>query len=268
MAKSLIFLQDQGPFFVLTAEKAKERGKEVFSKWHEQTGTGGPLGVFMYPLWNFISIFNTLKMDNPELKEQPAAATAYFSMLAQTPTPTIKENVKIDDWETLVNNFGNDPYILIGFENQMMKPGIVKAGNLELDAQTAYYYQIKKLQYFIALMGLGEGIEKTLAEQSRQAQKDKAAASASAQAAAYAAAMAKKAAEEVQISREEAAQEIAKANEQYKAAIEEEQKQQKRLDNIAQGLPADFEETSNLKTWIILGGIAAAGILLLKKGGK
>jgi hypothetical protein len=137
-----------------------------------------------------------------------------------------------------------------------------------MPAADAYFIMVARLQKFLAKMGLTEGIQKTLNEQSRQAQKAQAQAQASQAAAAYAAAMAKKAAEEVQVSREEAAEAIAKANKEFEEAVKAEAAEQKKLQNIAAGLPADFDEKAGLKKLLVFGGIAAVAFFLLRKRGK
>lgn len=271
---SLIFLGKEiisNPFYVLTPEKAKQRGQDIYSGVFNQVQTGSPLGVFWFPIWNFIAAFNTLKRDNPELSEQAAAATAYFSMLAQTPLPTLEGTITVNDWEKEIENWGDNPYLITGYEFQAFDPShFKKPVGIDLDYQTAYYYQIKKLQHFIAVMGLGEGIQKTLNEQSRKAQAEKAQAQEAQAAAAYAAAMAKKSAENVEISRKEAAEQIAKANAEYTAALEKEAAEQKKLDNISKGLPADYDENagSNKLISVALIAAAAAGVYLIAKRGK
>lgn len=273
----------------ITPDKAKEIGAERWQKQSEQVFTGGPLGVFYFPLVNFTAVKNTIERDNPELTEMEAAATAYFSMLATTPLPTISETVDLENWEKFAKGgmydsngvwldltaagFTDDPYKMLGWEYQPV-PGTrgqifkLPSDIKNVDAQTAYYYQVKKLQHFIARMGLWEGIQKTLNEQSRKAQAAQAQAQASQAYAAYAAAMAQKAAEEVKVSREEAAEAIAKANKEFEEAVEAEAAEKKKLENIAAGLPADFDEKAGLKKWLIIGGIAAAGIFLITRRGK
>lgn len=274
---------------IITPDKAKEIGAERWQKQREQVYTGGPLGVFYFPLVNFAAVKNTIENDNPELNEMEAAATAYFSMLATTPLPTISETVNLENWEKFSKGgmydengvwldltaagFTDDPFKMLGYEYQI-EPGTrgqifkLPIDIKNVDAQTAYYYQVKKLQHFIAKMGLWEGIQKTLNEQSRKAQAAQAQAQASQAYAAYAAAMAQKAAEEVKVSREEAAEAIAKANKEFEEAVEAEAAEKKKLENIAAGLPADFDEKAGLKKWLIIGGIAAAGIFLITRRGK
>ena len=275
---------------IMTPEKAKQIGAERWQKQREQIYTGGPLGVFYFPLVNFTATKNTIEADNPELSEMAAAATAYFSMLATTPLPTISGKVDLENWEKFANGgmydgngvwqdltaagFTDDPYKMLGWEYQE-QPGTkgtvfkIPSDIKGVDLQNAYYYQINKLKHFIAKMGLWDGVQKTLNEQGRKAQAAQAQAQASKQAAAYAAAMAKLAEEEVRISREEAAKAIAKANSEYEKAVNDEAAEKKKLENIANGLPADFNESSNnLTKWLIIGGVAAAGIYLISRRGK
>lgn len=258
---------------IQTPEKQIKAGKDLFKDLYRSYFTGGTLGVFTEPLINFVATYNTLRKNNPELKEQPAAATAYFSMLAETPVPTTGETAKIPI--SILNETDDiDPFQMLGADGYFIVYGdainkIVSGSMLqEMPAADAYFIMVARLQKFLAKMGLTEGIQKTLNEQSRKAQAAQAQAQASQAAATYAAAMAQKAAEEVKVSREEAAEAIAKANKEFEEAVKAEAAEQKKLQNIAAGLPADFDETAGLKKWLVIGGIAAAGILLLRKRGK
>lgn len=257
---------------IQTPEKQIKAGKDLFKDLYRSYFTGGPLGVFTEPILNFVATFNTLRKNNPELKEQAAAATAYFSMLAESPTPTTGETVQI--FTSILNETDDiDPYQMLGKDGYFIVYGdgvnkVVWGDILQkMSAADAYFIMVARLQKFLAKMGLTEGIEKTLKEQSRKAQAAQAQAQASQAAAAYAAAMAQKAAEEVKVSREEAAEAIAKANKEFEEAVAAEAAEKKKLQNIAAGLPADFDETAGLKKWLIIGGIAAAGFLLLRKRG-
>ncbi len=255
---------------IQTPDKQISAGKELFKNLYRSYFTGGTLGVFGEPLLNFVATYNTLRKNNPELKEQPAAATAYFSMLAETPVPTTGETAKIPP-SILTETEDIDPYQMLGKDGYFIVygDGINKVGKVqEMPAADAYFIMVARLQKFLAKMGLTEGIQKTLNEQSRQAQKAQAQAQASQAAAAYAAAMAKKAAEEVQVSREEAAEAIAKANKEYEEAVKAEAAEQKKLQNIAAGLPADFDEKAGIKKLLVFGGIAAAAFFILRKRGK
>lgn len=255
---------------IQTPDKQIRAGKELFNNLYRSYFTGGTLGVFTEPLLNFVATYNTLRRNNPELKEQPAAATAYFSMLAETPVPTTGEAAKIMP-SILKETEDIDPYQMLGKDGYFIVygDGINKVGLAqEMPAADAYFIMVARLQKFLAKMGLTEGIQKTLNEQSRQAQKAQAQAQASQAAAAYAAAMAKKAAEEVKISREEAAKAIAKANKEYEEAVKAEAAEQKKLQNIAAGLPADFDEKAGLKKLLVFGGIAAVAFFLLRNRGK
>lgn len=257
---------------IQTPDKQIRAGQDLFKKLYGSYYTGGPLGVFSEPLLNFVGTFNTLRKNNPELKEQAAASTAYFSMLAESPTPTTGETVQI--FTSILNETEDiDPYQMLGKDGYFIVYGdgknkVVSNDSLQkMPAADAYFIMVARLQKFLAKMGLTEGIQKTLNEQSRKAQAAQAQAQASQAAAAYAAAMAQKAAEEVKVSREEAAEAIAKANKEFEEAVEAEAAEKKKLQNIAAGLPADFDEKAGLKKWFIIGGIAAAGFLLLRKRG-
>lgn len=261
---------------ILTEEEAHAKGKELFETQKETVYTGSSLGLLFFPLVNFAAIYNTLRDNNPELSEQAAAATAYFSMLAQSPIPTTYEKVFIEDWKRRYSGekiYSDDPFVMIGGEFRPVdKLGLVIKFSTDfsegLDAQTAYYYQIEKLQYFLAKLGLTEGIKKTLSEQSRKAQGEQASASAAKAAAAYAAAMAKKAEEEVQISREEAAAAIAQAEKDYNENLEKEAAAKTKLENIAQGLPDDFGTADPIGKYVLIGGGLLFAYIILKKRGK
>lgn len=258
---------------IQTPDKQIRAGQDLFKNLYRSYFTGGTLGVFTEPLINFVATYNTLRKNNPELKEQPAAATSYFAMLAETPVPTTGDTAKIPT--SILNETENiDPYQMLGKDGYFIVYGDgihkILPGEVlqEMPAADAYFIMVARLQKFLAKMGLTEGIQKTLNEQSRQAQKAQAQAQASQAAAAYAAAMAKKAAEEVQVSREEAAEAIAKANKEFEEAVKAEAAEQKKLQNIAAGLPADFDEKAGLKKLLVFGGIAAAAFFLLRKRGK
>lgn len=257
---------------IQTTDKQIKAGQDIFKHLYRSYFTGGPLGVFSEPLLNFVATYNTLRKNNPELKEQAAAATAYFSMLAETPKPTTGETVKI--FRSILNETEDiDPLQMLGADGYFIVYGdgvnkVISGDSFqEMPAADAYFFMLARLQKFLAKMGLTEGIQKTLNEQSRKAQAAQAQAQASQAAAAYAAAMAQKAAEEVKVSREEAAEAIAKANKEFEEAVEAEAAEKKKLQNIAAGLPADFDEKAGLKKWLVIGGIAAAGFLLLRKRG-
>lgn len=254
---------------IQTPERQIQVGQDLFKNLYSSYFTGGTLGVFTEPILNFVATYNTLRKNNPELKEQPAAATAYFSMLAETPTPTTGETAKIPT--NILNETEDiDPYQMLGKDGYFIVygDGINKIGQVqEMPAADAYFLMLARLQKFLGKMGLTEGIQKTLNEQARKAQAAQAQAQASQAAAAYAAAMAKKAAEEVKVSREEAAEAIAQANKEFEEAVKAEEAEKAKLKNIAAGLPADFDEKAGLKKWLVIGAIAAAGILLLRKKG-
>ena len=123
----------------------------------------------------------------------------------------------------------------------------------------AWNLQKYKLELYLSKLGLMEGIKKTLSEQSRRAQAGEAQAAASKQAAAYAAAMAKQAKEEAESARIEAAKAEAAAKAQAEAAAKDEKTFREQLDNISNGLPADYKKPN---TALFFGGIAAACMVL------
>ena len=112
------------------------------------------------------------------------------------------------------------------------------------------------------------GIQKTLNEQSRKSQAEKAALDASKAAAAYAAAMARMNADTSEEARIEAAKAEAKAEELSIKAQEAEIELEKKLDNISKGLPEDFGEVKKTSPIIWLAFGAAAAYFLFGRGGK
>lgn len=262
-------------------ETIKSWGKDYEDNARSTQGDGGPLGLFGFPVYNFRATFNTLRESNPELSEQAAAATAYFSMLAKSPMPTETGEIRVPKWDRELIDDGSALYLL-GMDI-VKKPGALvpdsvtlsaARNGVDLDLQTAYYYQLQKLQTYIARAGLGEGIEKTLKEQSRAAQQKQAQAQASKAAAAYAAAMAKQAAETVAESREEAAAAEYQAKLDYQAALEAEAEAQRELDNIANGFPAGYDPDAAAKKTAVMiaGGVAVVALIYFfgseKKAGK
>ena len=122
-----------------------------------------------------------------------------------------------------------------------------------------------KLELYLSKLGLMEGIKKTLAEQSRKAQAGEAAAQASKAAAAYAAAQAKIAKEQAEAARIEAAKAEAEAKKEAEASARAEQEFRQQLDNISNGLPADYKP--NKWGWVAV-AVAVAGVYFVTRGGK
>ena len=240
------------------------------------------LGVLVAPVWCFEYENNLLKNSNPELDDQERASIIYFSMLARNPVVTSTEDAPWYDWETLLDSTKQTPEWMLGVESVAAIPALtigegvtaqelykLNTNYLPTPANEAYFKAVAKLQNYIAKRGLWKGIQKTLNEQSRKSQAEKAALDAQAQAAAYAAAMARMNADVSEEARIEAAEAEATANELLKQAQEAEIKLQNKLENISNGLPEDFgeeEEKTSPVIWLAVGAVAA--YLLFRRGGK
>lgn len=232
-----------------------------------------PLGELVAPVWLFEYENNLLKKSNPELDDQARAATIYFSILARNPVVTSTEAAPWYDWETLLDATKQTPEWILGVESLAAIPAVtigqgvtakelykLNTNYLPIPANEAYFKAIAKLQKYIAKRGLWNGIQKTLNEQSRKSQAEKAALDAQAQAAAYAAAMARINADISEEARIEAAEAEATANELLKQAQEAEIKLQNKLENISNGLPEDFgeeEKKTSPVIWLAVGAVAA-----------
>lgn len=257
----------------LEASKAAGRGLTTWM-YAKESPYLISLGCMDFPIVKFNERYNTLLKNSPTLSPEEAAASIYFSMLAEQPTPTTEHDVvytsdydvetinhdavRYEDWLTLEESFLIDGSLL----PSIMWPKFIKKDN----AQNAYFDKLKLLQKYLKYYGLWAGIEKTLSEESRRLQGAAAAASASAAAAAKALAMARMNAETSQESRIEAAQQIDNAENEYKKALENEEKLKKALNNIKNGLPPDTpdlpENVDEKKSSILpILGIAAAAAL-------
>lgn len=240
-----------------------------------------PLGELVAPVWCFEYENNLLKNSNPELDDQARAANVYFSILARNPIVTSTNDAPWYDWETLLDSNKQTPEWMLGVERLAAIPAVtigrdvsatelykLNKNYLPTPANEAYFKAVEKLQKYIAKRGLWKGIQKTLNEQSRKSQAEKAALDASAAYAAYAAAMARMNAENSEEARIEAAKAEAKAEELSIKAQEAEIELEKKLDNISKGLPEDFGEVkkSSPAIWLALG--AAAAYFLFGRGGK
>ena len=242
-----------------------------------------PLGELVAPVWCFEYENNLLKNSNPELDDQERAATIYFSILARNPVVTSTAAAPWYDWETLLDTTKQTPEWLLGVERLAAIPSVtigegvtakelyrLNANYLPTPANEAYFKAVEKLQKYIAKRGLWNGIQKTLSEQSRKSQAEKAALDAHAAAAAYAAAMARLNADTSEEARIAAVKAEAEAEELSVNAQQAEVELQKKLDNISKGLPEDFGEVKKTSTSpvILLALGAAAAYLLFGRGGK
>ena len=265
------------------------------------------LGNFYFPITEFNLQYRTLQANNPELSPEAAAAIVYFSMLAETPRPSTTTPVFIPvfDGDWTAQQMAESESAIVAAPDVLypqswglstltrMESGLARGqtGFIEiaegrasnevndtirfnavfLPKNEAWEIQRYKLELYLIKRNLWTGVKKTLNEQSRQAQAEAAAASASKASAAYAAAaasMAKQAAEEARI---EAARQEAAALEELKKSQREEAELQKKLSNLAQGLPEDYEAGNGAGKILFIGWIAAAAVYLLtrkKKGAK
>lgn len=240
-----------------------------------------PLGELVAPVWCFEYENNLLKNSNPELDDQARAATVYFSILARNPVVTSTNNAPWYDWETLLDSTKQTPEWMLGVERIAAIPALTIGRDvsatelyrlgpnyLPTPANEAYFKAVAKLQKYIAKRGLWNGIQKTLNEQSRKSQAEKASLDAAKAAAAYAAAMARMNADTSEEARIEAAKAEAKAEELSVKAQEAEIELEKKLDNISKGLPEDFGEVKKTSPVILLAVGAVAAYLLFGRGRK
>lgn len=228
-------------------------------------------GEIIIPCWSFEKEFNRLKTSNPELNEQERAATAYFSILARNPIPTSSEMVAFADWKNLLNP---TPEHYLGMEYNLANPVQFGKGygwNINAyDKATApevYLYNVQKLRDYLARLGLYDGIEATLTEESRKLQAQAAAAAASAQAAARALAMSRITEDMTEEARIEAAKRQAEAQKQYDEAIEKENYTREQLNRISNGLPPESSGVS-VGAVVAIGAAVAIVAYLIGKRGK
>lgn len=257
-------------------------GEHIFSYTDIENEIG--LGAFSLPVLSFNDRVNLLKKTNPELSPDKAAAVAYFGMLAERPAPSgdyeafyiNPENstyINLEDGENFSNWLTIEEYVrsLPKRAESMILGGPLKyatkyAGLTKTDANTAYYKNLKRLQDWIAANGLYGGIKKTLSEQSRKLQGIQAGILASKQAAARALALSQITDEMTEDARIEAAENIAKNQKKYDEAIEQEAELNKKLDNIKNGLPADYQSGEMAAGGVPVLPLLAGGLLLFWLG--
>lgn len=225
------------------------------------------LGCFSLPVLTFNERNEILKTTNPQLNEQERAAVVYFGMLAEQPEPSGNleayyiepENGPYKETEL---NYEQERWL--EFEREMRYGALIGAmyrQSLEkADAITAYYKNLARLQNYIAYYGLGEGIQKTLMEQKRKLAGLRAGIEASKAAAAKALAMSQITDEMSDEAKFEAAQKQGEAQRQMDAAISKGNELERQLNNISNGLPADFGSESS-------GGSSGGGLLALLAAG-
>lgn len=271
----------------------------------------GKIGNFYFPLSEFEIQTQTLLRNNPSLSENEAAATIYFSMLAETPRPSTDELIFVPYFtdnmsasqllstETKIfdaskngiphsmkvsperSGMGGEDFIRIANglkQNLRWKYPVFSDKDDTSNNELVPIYEAEfitksqawdlnkyKLELYLSKLGLMDGINKTIAEQSRAAQAGAAQAQASQAAAAYAAAQAKIAKEKAEAARIEAARAEADAKKEAEASAKQEQEFRKQLENISNGLPADYKPSKGV--WVVV-AVAIAGIYFFTKGRK
>lgn len=271
----------------------------------------GKIGNFYFPLSEFEIQTQTLLRNNPSLSENEAAATIYFSMLAETPRPSTDELIFVPYFtdnmsasqllstETKIfdaskngiphsmkvspehSGMGGEDFIRIANglkQNVRWKYPVFSDKDDTSNNELVPIYEAEfvtksqawdlnkyKLELYLSKLGLMDGINKTIAEQSRAAQAGAAQAQASQAAAAYAAAQAKIAKEKAEAARIEAARAEAEAKKEAEASAKQEKEFRKKLENISNGLPPDYKPSKGV--WVAV-AVAIAGIYFVTKGRK
>lgn len=237
--------------FDLDNYKTGEKINEILDRIERWGTTDEPnfeLGVWSYPITNFLIRFRTLKRNSPQYSDEEAAAITYFAMVAEQPTPTGNFDDISIDWNVVDSmnydpSYGLDPnyynvlfesylrHAAYGYVNNKLEIGVEKDKKgkwkvmynfvnvrLTRNLQESYIQSIYHLNRYLYYNGLYSGIQKTLSEESRKLQGLKAQADASAQAAAYALAMSR--------INENISEEV---TEKYEKQLEEAQKQSQKL---------------------------------------
>ena len=143
------------------------------------------LSALSYPVLTFTERDLKLQESNPYMTPQERAAVVYFSMLADVPAPTVVGDFLAVDWQKAEEKASG------ALEFWLLQEGRRKYGSARLpeissNLQQAYVESIWHLQRYLSLMNLWDGIEATLAEESRRRQATRAALEASSAAAAKA----------------------------------------------------------------------------------
>lgn len=205
------------------------------------------LGALTYPTLTFKERDEALQQSQPGLKPEERAAIIYFAMLAETPIPTASgeyNSIVYEDVEA------NSPYTEWPVWEEQTKyhalPGVTFT---QRTLQESYAVNLAHLQRYIQQSNLWTGIKKTLLEQSRKKQAEKAALDAQKAAAARALAM-----NEIT---EEVAQEAA---ERYEKETQEVEGQIQQLE--AGIIPSS--STSSTSSILPLAAAAAAAFLAFK----
>lgn len=143
------------------------------------------LGALSYPTLTFQERSDIIKESQPGMTDQERAAVVYFGMLAEVPTPTSSGNynsILYEQVEENEPNFKKWP----AYEINMKYSAIGMLPTTQRSLQESYAVNLYHLQQYLVKHGLWNGIEKTLSEESRRRQADRAALDAQAAAAAKA----------------------------------------------------------------------------------
>lgn len=143
------------------------------------------LGALSYPTLTFQERSDIIKESQPGMTDQERAAVVYFGMLAEVPTPTASGTYNSLIYEDVENNepdFKKWPEL----EEEMKYHALGFISTTQRSLQESYAVNLYHLQQYLVKSGLWNGIEKTLSEESRRRQADRAALDAQAAAAAKA----------------------------------------------------------------------------------
>ena len=143
------------------------------------------LGALSYPTLTFQERSDIIKESQPGMTDQERAAVVYFGMLAEVPTPTSSGNYNSILYEQVEENepdFKKWP----AYEINMKYSAVGMLPTTQRSLQESYAVNLYHLQQYLVKHGLWNGIEKTLSEESRRRQADRAALDAQAAAAAKA----------------------------------------------------------------------------------
>ena len=205
------------------------------------------LGALTYPTLTFKERDEALQQSQPGLKPEERAAIIYFAMLAETPMPTASGEYNSIVYEDLEANAPYKDWPV--WEEQTKYHAVPGVTFTQRTLQESYAVNLAHLQRYIQQSNLWTGIKKTLLEQSRKKQAEKAALDAQKAAAARALAM-----NEIT---EEVAQEAA---ERYEKETQEVEAQIQQLE--AGIIPSS--STSSTSSILPLAAAAAAAFLAFK----
>lgn len=143
------------------------------------------LGALSYPTLTFQERSDIIKESQPGMTDQERAAVVYFGMLAEVPTPTSSgtyNSILYEKVEEKEPDFKKWP----AYEINMKYSAIGMLPTTQRSLQESYAVNLYHLQQYLVKHGLWTGIQKTLSEESRRRQADRAALDAQAAAAAKA----------------------------------------------------------------------------------